>query len=792
MNHSISSGRSIGDQPTHRVVRYFSRLEGKLVGLFLLLSLIPLFLVGAMASYNGTQALEQHIEARLSAQAQHVMDLVEGFLASRQSSLQAWARFSVMADMAGDDPDGRITRMLMTLERESSMASPLMVVNRFGKIVAASAPQQIGGTVAADPWFRETAERFASGKSSEALDMQPVDGGFRLSTPLRLEIKGLEGLGYLSVLVTNDQLVSLIRSVQIDYDSEVDVYLAMGLGDAVASLAGEALHPLGPAETLDLVASIEQSRGKAQDSRSNGGALIALPDREPMLAGFAHSRRYPSLAWRVITTEESMSALQPIRALKRQVEWLGALISCLVVGLAIVLARRFGRPIRIIMQNAERVADGELVMHDLPVSRRDEIGSLAASFQTMTEKLQAFTEGLELKVQKRTLELEQSTARLSESEERFRLLVEQVQDYAIILLDREGRVLTWNEGAQRLKGYRSEEILSHSIACIYTEQDRAAGLLERLLTAARQSGRVTDEGWRVRKDGSQFWAEVVLTTQLDSHGQFVGFAKVTHDSTERKKAELALQASEQALTRYTQELERKNKDLELFTYVASHDLAEPLRMVSNFCGLLKRRYQGRLDADADEFIGYAVDGAARMQTLLQDLLALSRVESKAKPFQPTDCENLLAQTLANLRLLIEQHGAVVTHDSLPTLPADETQLSQVFQNLIGNAIKFHGKKPPKIHIAAVRQGEEYLFTVSDDGIGFDPKQASRIFVIFQRLHTKTEYPGTGIGLSICKKVVERHGGRIWAESTPGAGSRFFFTVPIRQAEEALSHAQAAA
>lgn len=234
--------------------------------------------------------------------------------------------------------------------------------------------------------------------------------------------------------------------------------------------------------------------------------------------------------------------------------------------------------------------------------------------------------------------------------------------------------------------------------------------------------------------------------------------------------------AEYRLAQYASDLARSNAELEQFAYVASHDLQEPLRMVASFTQLLAKRYRDKLDQDAKEFISFAVDGATRMQTLINDLLAYSRVGTRGKPFKPTDGEAVFKMALDNLARSIAQSGAIITHDPLPTICGDEVQLIQLFQNLIANALKFHGQEPPQVHISARRQDAEWVFAVRDNGIGMAPEQQERIFSIFQRLHHHSEYPGTGIGLAICKKIVERHGGKIWVESEVGRGSTFYFTV----------------
>jgi len=274
----------------------------------------------------------------------------------------------------------------------------------------------------------------------------------------------------------------------------------------------------------------------------------------------------------------------------------------------------------------------------------------------------------------------------------------------------------------------------------------------------------------VAKNGRVIPVEAHDTVILDENGKPVGMRGVTMDISERKR-------TEEALAGYARELARSNEELQQFAYVASHDLQEPLRMVASYLQLIEKRYKNNLDDDAKEFINYAVDGATRMKALINDLLAYSRVGTHGKLFEPVDCEKAFQRTLANLETQIIESGALITHDPMPEIIADEAQIVQLFQNLMSNAIKFSGDKTPEIHVGVRRTGREWQFCVRDNGIGIAPEFIDRIFVLFQRLHTIDEYEGTGIGLSICKKVVERHGGRIWVESQPGNGATFYFTIP---------------
>ncbi len=270
---------------------------------------------------------------------------------------------------------------------------------------------------------------------------------------------------------------------------------------------------------------------------------------------------------------------------------------------------------------------------------------------------------------------------------------------------------------------------------------------------------------------------------------YLVYRAVQQETRERRQAEASYQQLNEELEARVQErtaelkeanvsLAYSNRELEQFAYVASHDLQEPLRAVNSYAQLIARKYQGNLDAKADKYIGYIMEGATRMQQLINDLLEFSRVGTRAKQLKPTACEAVLNQVLANLRIAIAEHQAVITHDPLPTVMGDEIQLIQLLQNLIGNAIKFRREEPPQVHLSAQQGEREWIFSVRDNGIGIETEYFERIFTIFQRLHSRVDYPGTGIGLAVCKKIVERHGGQIWVESESGVGTTFYFTIPV--------------
>ncbi len=351
---------------------------------------------------------------------------------------------------------------------------------------------------------------------------------------------------------------------------------------------------------------------------------------------------------------------------------------------------------------------------------------------------------------------------LGDSDKKFRGVLESAPD-AMFITSTDGVIQLANTEAGKLFGYSQEELVGSRLASLLQELPPASPPEDtahhtRLLPTGK------------RKDNTLFPVE--LSQSPLALGRERLLIHAVRDRSEQQRAEEALNQS-------ANELKRSNIELERFAYVASHDLQEPLRMVSSYTQLLARRYKDKLDASANEFIDFAVDGANRMQKLINDLLALSRVGTQVLAHETVDCEEVLARVLSDLRPTLDAAGVVVEeHAPLPKVTGDRTQLGQLFQNLVGNAVKFRGEAVPRVTVSAALESERmWRFSFKDNGIGIEPQYFERIFVIFQRLHGKEQYPGTGIGLAICQKVVERHGGKLWVESAPGAGAEFFFTLP---------------
>jgi PAS domain S-box-containing protein len=356
------------------------------------------------------------------------------------------------------------------------------------------------------------------------------------------------------------------------------------------------------------------------------------------------------------------------------------------------------------------------------------------------------------------------------AQEQFRLAVEACPS-GMVMVDRAGQIVMVNAEIEHMFGYARQELVGQSIDILVPPRARPTHPRFRgefVVSPGTRAMGVGRDLSGLRKDGREFPVEVALNPIETSTGLVV--LSVIVDISERK-------AVEQALAQQTKELQRSNAELEEFAYVAAHDLQEPLRMIASYTELLCQRYEGRLDEKADKYVHYAVDGAKRMQCLINDLLTYSRVGTPGKPTQPVQSGVVLRRVLHNMRDKLEETQADVVCGVLPLVRADETQLGQLFQNLISNALKFRSERLPRVKLDAVDRNGEWIFSVEDNGIGIDRQYADRIFQMFQRLHERGKYEGSGIGLAIAKKIVQRHGGRIWFESRLGAGTTFYFTLP---------------
>lgn len=380
---------------------------------------------------------------------------------------------------------------------------------------------------------------------------------------------------------------------------------------------------------------------------------------------------------------------------------------------------------------------------------------------------------------------------LRKSEETYRLMVARVKDYAIFLIDPSGHIMTWNEGAKQTKGYSEEEIIGKHFSVFYTKKDLEDGKPARELIIATQTGKYEEEGWRVKKDGSVFWANIVLTAVFNHEKKLIGFAKVTRDLSERKESERELKHSRDQYRKLTAELRKineelsyTNRELEQFTSIVSHDLQEPVRTVKSFLQLIQMKLETREYDNLVIYVNKAIEASNRMREMIQNLLSYSQLTKEEITERSIDVRELISLSLQNLKAAIDVAKAeIIIETEIETIQGDPVQLVQLIQNLVSNALKFTNQPSPSIRINCKMENQHVKFSVTDNGIGIDRSDSEKIFEIFRRLHTKTEYPGTGIGLAICKKIVDRHKGRIWPESEPGKGTTFHFTLHEEMSEE---------
>ena len=442
-----------------------------------------------------------------------------------------------------------------------------------------------------------------------------------------------------------------------------------------------------------------------------------------------------------------------------------------------ILQKSISMPILALAETAKVISEQKDYSVRAIKSGKDELGSLTDAFNQMLGQIQEqnqtlneFNQNLEQKVSERTIELEIANNGLKESEEQIQTIFRSAPD-AVIVIDEEGKIVRWNPRSEEIFGWTANEAIGKYLhETIIPERFIEAhqkGIKHFLKTGEGPVLNQPLELPAIRKDNTEFDAGISISpTILKGKFYFIGFVS---DISYRKKAEAEIQKKSEELTHV-------NKELEQFVYVASHDLQEPLRTISNFAGLFEEEYSGKLDKDANQYLKFIVTASSKMQNLIKDLLDFSRIGRKIT-FTAVDCNEILKEVTAELGIAIKESNTKITSSNLPILNGNEIELKQLFQNLISNAIKFLKKNvTPKIEITVEENVTEYLFAIKDNGIGIEELHQDRIFIIFQRLHTVAEYPGTGIGLATCKKIVARHNGKIWVESKLDEGSTFYFTI----------------
>ena len=401
------------------------------------------------------------------------------------------------------------------------------------------------------------------------------------------------------------------------------------------------------------------------------------------------------------------------------------------------------------------------------------------------QKYRRLAASLERKVEEKSKDLLAKNEELKESEQRYHKMVEDVEDYAIILMDENGIIRNWNKGAEKIKGYSDEEILGKSFELFYLDEDLKKGTPAILLNQARMFGKASAEGWRRRKDGSLFWASIVITALKNDNDKLLGFTKVTRDLTERKIAE-------DKLKEYSSRLEFQNRELEQFAYAASHDLKEPLRKIHLYHSFISDNSNNHLDEKSREYLERSINSVRRMNTLIEDLLAYSRATSDKEGFTVVNLNNIVDEVISDFREETEQHIAKIERTDLPAIKGIPFQCKQLIENLVENSVKYRDtSRPSHIRILyetvdassepvlkQLGQKKYYKVSIIDNGLGFDPEHSEKIFEVFQRLNTQRDRPGSGIGLSICRKIIQHHGGVITATGKRGEGARFDLFFPI--------------
>lgn len=761
------------------------------MGWFLIMSLLPLAVYGYASINNSVKTVKNDVMIRLLSVADdkiqrigdHFLEMEKNVTSLAQSPtvINTLREFKTVFEKGkmGSSDEGLFSYNYSTIEKgfvlfympgkESTRYHDLFLISPEGDVVYTATKGDDFGTNLITGLYKdsELAQVFKRAKTlleTNISDYKYYAPSLELAAFVAAPIlnKG-EFIGVIALQIDNEDINGIVNDYTGLGKTGETVTASKGVGEAVFAMPlrhdPEAVYkriiPFGNQEGLPILEAVNGNKGRGLAVDYRGKEVLAV------------WRYLPNIRWGVVVKIDANEAFAPVDRLKKWSMIVGFMTMAGAVAVVFFVSRSISGPIIQLTESTKIIGSGELD-HKVDVVSHDEIGQLAVSFNEMTGKLR----GAYLRQEKINARLQREIDEHKLAEEKIRKLSYAVEQSpsAVVITDVNGNIEYVNQRFSRLTGYTAEEVIGQNPRILKSDNTRPEthkALWETIMSGKEWHGIFCNK----KKSGELFWESTSISPVRDPGGTITHYVALKEDITDKKLAD-------EKLEYMMADIQRSNKELEQFAYVASHDLQEPLRMVSSYMQLLQRRYKDKLDNDANDFINYAVDGSKRMQELIRDLLAYSRVGSRpGKELEPIDTETVLDHAIRNLGVSIKESGAVITHGSMPTMFADGLQITQLFQNLISNAIKYCNEVPPRIHISAEQNKKAVTFSVSDNGIGIDPQYYERIFTIFQRLHSREKYSGTGIGLAICKKIVERHNGKIWVESLPGEGSTFYFTIP---------------
>jgi len=497
----------------------------------------------------------------------------------------------------------------------------------------------------------------------------------------------------------------------------------------------------------------------------------------------SESRLEASLAEAAELTADNPSQQQNVDDLRRlageeRAVWQGAVVSgkSTAVSSAQTRVEELGAQIQIRVEKMKALETGLLEERRATANKASQNTKIAIGGGSLLAILLFLASGVT--IHRELKERRQAELQLHNSEERFRIAVSDVLNYAILTLDATGHVADWNAGAERIKGYRPEEIIGKHFSIFYPEEDVKNGKPQRELEIASREGRVEDEGWRVRKDGSRFWGSVMITAMRSRQGELIGFSKVSRDMTEQKKTEEEIRKLNHALSARVAELTTINRELDAFTYSLAHDLRAPLRHIHGFTSILAEEWAPRMDDEGRRIFDKILRSSREMGTLIDELLGFAQLGRVDLALGRVDLSRVVEDVKHRLEPDAQNRTVEWQIGKLPIVMADLALLRQVFTNLLSNALKYSSKRDiSRIEVGSRNGGDEIVVFVRDNGAGFEMEYADRLFGVFQRLHRQEEFEGTGVGLANVRRIIERHGGRVWAEGSPGQGATFYFSLP---------------